>query len=101
MTDNLTSTPETSKQVGVAEKRKPPAAGRGRKKGSVNKITKTIREAVELSFHKIGGAEYLVKMAEEQPVAYMTLLGKVLPQQIDTPGLNDAINGITRRVIGG
>jgi hypothetical protein len=39
-----------NKQVAPVAKRKPPAAGRGRKKGSVNKLTKTIREAVELSF---------------------------------------------------
>lgn len=63
-------------------KRKPPAAGRGRKKGELNKLTRTIKEAIELSFDKVGGADYLVRMADEQPVAYMTLLGKVLPTQI-------------------
>jgi hypothetical protein len=57
-------------------------AGKGRPKGSQNKVTKAIREAVEQSFAEIGGAAYLVKMATEQPTAYMTLLGKVLPHQI-------------------
>lgn len=69
-----------------SEKRKPPAAGKGRPKGAVNKLTKTIREAVEISFNQIGGADWLAKMADEQPVAYMTLLGKVLPQQIEHAG---------------
>lgn len=72
-----------TKEVTGSGKRRPPAAGRGRPKGASNKLTKTIREAVELSFIKVGGADYLVRMADEQPVAYMTLLGKVLPQQIE------------------
>jgi len=65
-----------------AEKRRPPAAGMGRKKGVPNKTTKTLREAIEASFDKVGGAAYLVRMATEQPVAYMGLLAKVLPHQV-------------------
>lgn len=74
---------ESNKQVkSVEEKRKPPAAGMGRKTGSQNKITKTIKEAILESFDKIGGADYLVEMSAQEPVAYMTLLGKVLPTQV-------------------
>jgi len=81
-----------TKEVPVTTKRKPPAAGKGRPKGAVNKLTKTIREAVEISFAQIGGADWLVKMADDQPVAYMTLLGKVLPQQVEHTGKDgDAI----------
>lgn len=57
--------------------------GAGRPKGVPNKLTKTIKEAIEVAFHQVGGHEYLAKMAEEQPVAFMTLLGKAMPQQID------------------
>lgn len=57
--------------------------GKGRPKGSSNKLTKTIKQAIEASFDKVGGAKYLEKMATEQPVAYMTLLGKVLPTQLE------------------
>lgn len=78
--------PDVNKKVTVSGKRKPPAAGKGRPKGAVNKLTKTIREAVELSFAQVGGAKYLAQMAVDQPVAYMTLLGKVLPQQIEASG---------------
>ena len=74
---------DDSKQVASAAKRRPPAAGKGRKKGSVNKLTKSIKEAIEASFEQVGGAKYLAEMAEKQPVAYMTLLGKVLPTQVD------------------
>lgn len=71
-----------SKKLDDSGKRKPPAAGKGRPKGAVNKLTRTIKEAIEISFEKVGGADYLAQMAVEQPVAYMTLLGKVLPTQI-------------------
>ena len=71
-----------TKQVKPAAKRKPPAAGRGRVKGSQNKITKTIKDALLESFERVGGADYLVQMASDQPVAYMGLLGKVLPTQV-------------------
>ena len=36
----------STKQVNTVVKRKPPAAGMGRKKGSVNKATKAFRETV-------------------------------------------------------
>jgi len=65
--------------VASAVKRRPPAAGRGRKKGELNKITKTLKEAILLSFDMIGAAEYLAQMAFEEPASYMSLLGRVLP----------------------
>lgn len=55
----------------------------GRQKGTPNKLTRTVKQAVELAFEKVGGAEYLAKMAVEQPTAFMTLLGKVLPTQVE------------------
>jgi hypothetical protein len=58
-------------------------AGKGRPKGSQNKLTATIKEAIEQSFSEVGGAKYLAEMAYSQPNAYMALLGKILPQQID------------------
>jgi hypothetical protein len=54
----------------------------GRPKGSPNKITQTIRDAILQSFDIVGGPKYLAKMAIEQPAAYLGLLGKVLPTQV-------------------
>lgn len=61
----------------------PPAAGQGRKKGSRNKTTVLLKEAIEESFGNVGGAEYLTKMALQEPKAYLTLLAKILPAKIE------------------
>jgi hypothetical protein len=71
-----------NKQVPPVAKRKPPAAGMGRRKGSTNKLTKSIKEAIEAAFQGVGGPEYLMRQAEENPQAFMTLLGKIIPNQI-------------------
>ena len=55
----------------------------GRTKGTPNKMTRTIKAAIEEAFAKAGGADYLVTMATQQPAAFMTLLGKVLPTQLE------------------
>lgn len=68
--------------------------GKGRPKGAPNKLTKTIKEAIEVAFDKAGGADYLARMANEQPAAFMTLLGKVLPTQVDA-----SVKGIGMPVI--
>ena len=61
-------------------------AGPGRPKGSSNKITKDIREAVSRAFERVGGENYLAKVAMEDPKTFCTLLGKVLPLQISGEG---------------
>lgn len=59
--------------------------GAGRKKGSLNKENKQLREmileALELA-DKGGGVEYLAKQARERPNAFLPLLGRVLPLQV-------------------
>ncbi len=72
-----------TKIVRNSGKRKPPAAGKGRPKGASNKVTKTIREAIETSFEQVGGADYLAKMAQDHPTAYMSLLSKILPAHMN------------------
>jgi len=56
--------------------------GGGRPKGSPNKITASIKEAIEAAFRGVGGAEYLMQQARENPQAFMTLLGKIIPAQV-------------------
>ena len=70
----------------VKPARKPPAAGMGRKKGSVNKTTALLKDAIIDAAVAAGDGSgltgYLEMQAREQPVAFMTLLGKVLPMQV-------------------
>lgn len=61
----------------------PPNAGKGRARGSKNKTTVLLKEAIEQSFANVGGAEYLTTMALQEPKAYLTLLAKVLPAKIE------------------
>jgi hypothetical protein len=71
----------------------PPNAGKGRKVGTLNKNTKALKdmilEALE-GAHPQGGAGYLKTQAKENPAAFMTLVGKVLPLQVSGPD-GDAI----------
>ena len=62
---------------------RPPAAGKGRPKGARNKLTRDIREMIRAALDKAGGIAYLVKQAELNPTAFMSLLGKMIPTQID------------------
>jgi hypothetical protein len=73
--------PDTKKLPDTV-RRRPPAAGKGRPKGATNKLTKSIKEAIEAAFQGVGGPEYLMRQAEENPQAFMTLLGKIIPNQI-------------------
>jgi hypothetical protein len=56
----------------------------GSRKGRPNKISKIIKIEVLESFRMVGGRHYLARQAEENPTAYMNLLGKVIPQQIES-----------------
>jgi len=75
--------------MNAIEKRRPPAAGKGRPKGAMNKTTALLKDAILTAAADAGNksgedglVSYLTKQAEENPVAFMGLLGKVLPLQI-------------------
>ena len=57
-------------------------AGPGRPKGSVNKLNKDLREMILGALDKAGGVAYLVRQADENPAAFMTLLAKMMPKDI-------------------
>lgn len=69
---------------GSAKGRKPPNAGKGRPKGSKNKITAALKEMIlqaAESAHEEGTVGYLKQQAMENPTAFLSLLGKTLPLQ--------------------
>ncbi len=61
---------------------RPPAAGKGRPKGAKNKMTRALKDMILDALDKAGGEQYLFEQSVKNPVAFMTLLGKVLPMQV-------------------
>lgn len=61
-------------------------AGPGRPKGLPNKTTTALKEAILLAAEQAGGpggtVAYLRQQAIDNPAAFMSLLGKVLPMQV-------------------
>ena len=78
----------------VKAPRKPPAAGNGRPKGAKNKNSKLLKDAILEAAERLGDSRsgkkgmvaYLEMQAEENPVAFMSLMGKVLPMQVTGSG---------------
>lgn len=58
----------------------------GRQKGTPNKITRDVREAVVEAFYRAGGADYLLTLSKENPNAFTALLGRVLPKDVKVEG---------------
>jgi hypothetical protein len=60
--------------------------GKGRPKGSPNKITADLKSAILGAAEAAGGEGgtigYLTRQAKENPTAFLTLLGKVLPMTV-------------------
>jgi len=60
--------------------------GSGRPKGRVAKETADIKAMVVGALQSIGGVEYFAARAIDQPVAFMALVGRVLPLQLTGEG---------------
>lgn len=65
---------------------RPPAAGKGRQPGVQNRFTRDVKEMILRATNKAGGEEYLYQQSQDNPAAFLTLLGKVLPLQVTGEG---------------
>jgi hypothetical protein len=59
---------------------------KGRAKGAQNKVTTALKDMVLTALAGAGGVKYLQKQATENPTAFLTLVGKVLPLQVSGEG---------------
>jgi hypothetical protein len=67
----------------------------GRVKGTPNRVTATVKEALQAAFDEVGGKDYLVRMATQEPRAFCALIGKVIPQDINaTIGADDNLKAL-------
>jgi len=60
----------------------PPNAGKGRKAGVPNKVTGDVKAMILGALEQAGGQQYLADQAEQNPGAFMALVGKVLPKDL-------------------
>lgn len=82
----------------------------GRKAGTPNKLTASIKEAILGAFEASGGMRYLMTVAREHPQVFCALLGKLLPTEVSGPNggpievedarerLIDRVNSIAARI---
>lgn len=74
----------------MAGRGRPPGGGKtpgsGRKKGTVNKTTATLKDMILRALDGAGGVEYLQRQADENPTAFLSLVGRVLPHTIAGDG---------------
>ncbi len=57
-------------------------AGPGRPKGIPNKVTQSVKEAIERAFDKLGGMDYLVHVGQTDPRTFCALLSRLLPTKL-------------------
>lgn len=89
-------------KVGNSRPKKPKTGGRTA--GTPNKLTKALKEAILEAAdgsHKDGTVGYLKVQARDNPAAFMTLLGKVLPMTVQGPGEDGEIllKTIERKIV--
>src|SRR5688572_16972181 len=56
----------------------------GRTKGTPNRATKALRDMILGALDDAGGQAYLVQCARVQPRAFLALLGRILPTQVES-----------------
>lgn len=58
----------------------------GRQKGTPNKVTGEVKDMILGALTQAGGQQYLYEQSQDNPTAFLTLVGKVLPMQHNVTG---------------
>lgn len=77
--------------------------GKGRPKGAKNKTTADVKAMVQAALNNAGGEAYLTRQAEENPKAFLALVGKLIPNKIEGDAENPVrvLHTIKRVIING
>jgi hypothetical protein len=70
-------------------------AGKGRRKGSTNKVPTALKEMILQALADVGGVDYLKTQAGQNPNAFLALIGRVLPLQLKEGGSDPTVPATT------
>lgn len=56
----------------------------GSRKGRKNKVNKEIKDLIRGALDDAGGRQYLFEQAKLNPVAFMALIGKIIPKEVSS-----------------
>lgn len=82
MSDKSATKPAANRPGTFKKGEKKPNQG----KRGPNKVTKELKAMILQALDNAGGVTYLTMQAEENPKAFMSLLGRVLPMQVTGEG---------------
>jgi hypothetical protein len=60
----------------------PKLLGSGRRRGTPNRLTAQVKDMVREALHREGVVDYLRQQARENPVAFMALVGRLIPHEL-------------------
>lgn len=79
--------------------RKPPAAGKGRPKGALNKTTVAAREAFQLAFDSLDGPDGLAAWARDNQTEFYKLYGRLIPVDVNANhGVQDGLGKLLEEI---
>jgi len=70
-------------------KYKRPQPKGGSRKGKPNKVTTELKDMIRGALDDAGGQKYLALQAMENPAAFMGLIGRILPKDVNLGGQPD------------
>lgn len=82
-------------------KGRPKPPGSGRKKGQPNHNTTAVKDMLRAALDQVGGAQYLADQALENPAAFLSLVGKLIPNEVKTELAGKDGGPITIKVVTG